>query len=430
VRLRWTQRQLELISKIYHLGNVWAIGAKRSGKSTAIVEAIRACAFEWEPEVNGIIAAPTFGQLERNFLENWRELVPSDRYREVNDPKNPHILCFLGEGKTVKIYKASGQYPKHIEGLTVGWCAFTELQDGEAFWNTVKARVSDQRAKRLRRFGDGLPEEGWLVRELDGDGKGVYHRVTFTVKDNAQNLHPSYIDDMRRDFTPREALMYLEGKFVGAADAVYPYFRRSVHAAAPISFLPGTKVLIGLDFNLSQQSAVLCQWHQGSLYVFDEIMKPGTVQDQAKRLEEKLTKEYRLPHKDQAKVLLIPDASGRSRQHALGPSSFAVLEAAGFHLRAGAANPDVEDRDLSVNVLLENAKGQHRLFIDPRRCPRTIESLAGLRNDKREGSEYGHACDALGYVVWQVAPQRRAQKQFGSVTAQDVNSLPGLRASR
>jgi hypothetical protein len=66
---RWSHKQLALISAIYSIGDVWAIGAKRSGKSTAIVEAIRQCVYEWEPDVNGIMAAPSYGQIERNFME-------------------------------------------------------------------------------------------------------------------------------------------------------------------------------------------------------------------------------------------------------------------------------------------------------------------------------------------------------------------------
>jgi hypothetical protein len=282
----------------------------------------------------------------------------------------------------------------------------------------------------LRRFGDGLPDEGWLSRVLEGTETPPYHRVTFTTYDNERNLHPGYIPSMLKNMTPREAIKYLEGKFAGATDAIYPYFLRNVHAAQSVSYMPGQKVYIGLDFNLSQQSAVFCQWHQGVLYVFDELWLPGTVQDQAARIKDKLS-QYGVKDSTMIKkqVLLLPDASGRSGQHARGESSFAVLEQAGFVLQAGLANPDIADRDLSVNVLLENAKHEHRLFLD-RRCVRTIESIANLRAASREGSEWGHLCDALGYTVWFLAPQRRQYVQ-APITQQELKKHnPAPRSTR
>lgn len=417
--LRWSYRQLQLIAAIFYIGDVWAIGAKRSGKSTALVEAIRQCVYEWEPDVNGIMAAPSYGQIERNFMETWREIVPQDLYKEVNDPKNPHLLCYVGDGKTVTIYLASGQYPKRIEGATVGWCAFTELQDGENFWNVVKARVSDQKAKKLRRFGDGLPEEGWLARVLEGgDGEPPVHRVTFTVYDNQQNLHPSYISSMLKIMTPREALKYLEGKMVGAIGAIYPYFMRGTHVR-PVSFLPQQKILIGMDFNNAQQTAIFSQYFQKDLICFDELWQPGTVQDQAQRIKDKL-KEYGIkePSHIKKQVVLIPDASGRQKQHARGESSFAILEAAGFVIRAGLTNPYIEDRDASLNVLMENAAHEHHFFVHPR-CTRLIESLANLRSEDRETSEWSHSCDGVGYVAWDVAPQVR-KTSGGGLSPQDL----------
>lgn len=421
--IRWSPKQKHLLRRIYSKGNVFAIGAKRSGKTLAIAEAIRRSIFYWEPDVDGIIAAPTFGQLERNILSHLRQIVTPDLYTHIKDPKNPRIEFHVGGGKIVTVFLASAKRPGNIEGATVGWCAFTELQDGEGFWRVVRARVSDARANTLRRFGDGLPEEGWLTKESLSEDP-AYDIVQFVLADNEQNLHPDYRRDMLSDITPREKLMYIDGQFVGAVDAVYPNFSRRNHASHPVSHKPGIRVLIGLDFNIEQQSAVFCQWYGGTLHVFDEIMEPGTAQDQASRITERL-KKYRLAPKN---VTLVPDASGKNRQHVnnKGESSIALLEASGFFVVRRGANPHISNRDTSVNVLLENAKGEHRIEIDPS-CQKTIDSLAGFRNSDRT-SMHSHACDALGYIVWHVAPVKR--KQSFSVTQKDIESLPTIRGGR
>ncbi len=409
----WSARQIRFIQAIHDYGRVWAIGAKRSGKSSALVEAARQVAFEWEPGVSGILAAPTYGQLDRNLLVPWRELVPADRYEHVKDPKNPRLECDAGDGMISTVYLATGKNPSTIEGVTVGWACFTELQQGELFWRTVEARVSDKKAKRLRWFGDGLPEEGWLSKELAGeDGEltrqSPYKRFIFTTWDNAANLHAGYIEKMMETLTPREVDMYLKGEFVGAIDAIYPYFRRKLHAASRVEYVPGHRVYIGLDFNSRQQSAVLCQFIGGVLRAFDEVMEPGTVIDQTVRLAQ-MCLEYKLNYKSPKQVVLCPDASGRTASHQKGDSSFAILEKAGFTILADSDNPDVDDRDTSVNVLMRNGRGENHFLIDPVRCKRTIESLSGLRKSQRynQDEELTDAVDAVGYVAWRVAPQRR-----------------------
>lgn len=416
----WSSKQIRCINAIHRKGRVWLIGGRRSGKSTALVEAARQCAYEWEPGLSGIMAAPTYGQLKRNLLVPWEELVPASRWVEVKDTKNPHILCDCGNGVFSKIYLATGKNYKGIEGATVAWACFTELQDGERFWNTVEARVSDKRAKRLRWFGDGLPVEGWLSEELfarkDENGEpqpSPYLRFPFTTYDNQENLFPGYIEEMKKRWTQREIDIYLNGRFVGHEDASYPNFRRDIHAKDPVPYVPGHLVYLGLDFNKRQQSATFNQYIDGTLRQFDEVMMPGLTQDQVIRVAKRCVERYRIDYTNPERVLLCPDASGKYGNQQNGESNVGIFERAGFHVhpRIADSNPVIDDRDNALSVLMRDANGRSHFAIDPTRCKRTIQSIANLRQKERfdQDAPLTDAVDALGYVAWVVSPLSRPE---------------------
>jgi hypothetical protein len=78
---------------------------------------------------------------------------------------------------------------------------------------------------------------------------------------------------------------------------------------------------------------------------------------------------------------------------------------------------------------LENGKHEHRLFFD-RRCVRTIESIANLRAKDRDGSEWSHLCDSLGYVIWHLAPQRRQYASAPLTKTEVQNHNPAPRSTR
>ena len=75
--------------------------------------------------------------------------------------------------------------------------------------------------------------------------------------------------------------------------------------------------------------------------------------------------------------------------------------------RVPSANPAVRDRVTAVNSRLRNAKGDVRLFVDPK-CKELIadfEQVAyredSMQIDKEKDRRRTHLSDALGYLIWQ-----------------------------
>lgn len=165
----------------------------------------------------------------------------------------------------------------------------------------------------------------------------------------------------------------------------------------------GQDLYVGMDFNVGNMSAAIGQKNRNRLELLGEIHMVDATTDQ---LCERLKREF--PNR---RIIVCPDASGSQRNSATEDTNHSIIRKHGFIIRAPKKNPSVESRVQSVNMLLENALGERRLFIDPK-CEKCIESLrfqqkdGSDRPDKKGG--YDHMADAIGYLVMQTFPYQRA----------------------
>jgi len=407
MRLCLSFKQQCFLASIYFGFETFGLGGVRSGKTTVTVEAAIQAAFEWEPGETGILAAPTWGQLERNLLTPWRELAPKGRWTIINDPKDPRIECYLGGGKISKIILASGRNPETLEGATAAWGAGTELQQMQGFWAQVRRRVSSKTAKKIRLWGDGLTVEGWLTLEVQTAGIGVIYFSTF---DNEHNLAAGYLRNLQKRLTARQWAIYVLGKWAGAEDAIFPNFSRAIHATNPVHFRPGCRVFVGQDFNLNPMTSIFSHWVGGELLIFDELIQPNTTQEQASAIVQ-WAKDRGIDWKDDKKLIVVPDGSGAYRQQS-GLTNFFLFKQAGLNLGIFGKNPLKIDGDQAVLVLLENALKEHHLFLDPDHCPRTVEALSQFRHKDRAVKNHplSHPVEAVRYLAHYLAPIRAPRR--------------------
>jgi len=399
-----SNKQKNALTAIYAGFETFLLGGVRSGKTTVTAEAAIQSAFEWEPGEVGILAAPTWGQLERNLLTPWRENAPRGRYEIITDQKNPRIECYLGNGKISKIILASGRRPETLEGATASWGAGTELQQMELFWQQVRKRVSAKSAKKIRLWGDGLTVEGWLTGDVKVEGIGV---VYFSTYDNLTNLAKGYLENLAKRLTPRQWAIYVLGKWAGVEDAIFPNFSRAIHESKPVPFRPGHRVIVGQDFNLNPMTSVFGHWNGADLDCFDELIQPNTTQEHASAIVQ-WAKDRGIDHTDSRQLLVVPDASGAYRQQGTGLTNFFLFRQAGLNIGLFGKNPLRQNGDQAVLVLLENANKEHHIFFDPDRCQRTIEAIAGFRYADRAKKDHplSHPVDAVRYMAHYLQPVR------------------------
>ena len=160
----------------------------------------------------------------------------------------------------------------------------------------------------------------------------------------------------------------------------------------------GGVIAVGLDFNVSIMSGVICSLVGDTLHIWDEISVKNSNTD-----EIGMMLRDRFPGRE---IVTYPDPTGRARKSsAAGQTDHGILRKYGLKVVSPAAPWSVKDRLQATNWLIRNAKNEIRLFVHPR-CKDTIKGLRSVAYkegaedfvvDKDPGLE--HWTDALGYLI-------------------------------
>jgi phage terminase large subunit len=207
-------------------------------------------------------------------------------------------------------------------------------------------------------------------------------------------LPDGYIDNLR-DIYPSQLLdAYLEGKFVNlTSGTVYSSYNR-VAQRSDETIKQGEPLFIGCDFNVTQQAATVYVQRDGGAvwHAVEQLTAMYDTPEMVRLIQEKW---QRKGHK----IYMYPDASGSSRKTVNASiSDIALLEQAGFIVRAKKTNPAVKDRVLAMNAALEAG----RIKINDSACPDVANCLEqqAYKNgepDKKSGND--HQNDATTYPI-------------------------------
>lgn len=116
----------------------------------------------------------------------------------------------------------------------------------------------------------------------------------------------------------------------------------------------------------------------------------------------------------------------KQRPEFKGRGSMDMFRAEGFrHVvppdRNMKGNPDIKDRCRAANARIGTKAGLRYVFVDPRKCPRTVESIRKWKTmpsgEPARRSKHAHGGDALTYAIWRFFP-RRTDK-----TSVDIQSI-------
>ena len=311
----------------------------------------------------------------------------------------PEYVLHLPGGDT-KILCRSFENWTRIIGLNLAWVLADEI---DTVAPSIAAKAFPKilgrlRSGNVRQFGAASTPEGyrWMWQTFASEqaaGRADRRLIKMRTADNP-HLPPDFIERLQANYDPSLLLAYLDGEFVNLTTGqVYDRFNRAVHVV-PCEWdeLEAETILLGVDFNVGLMSGVLAVRRGRELHVFDEVAGAHDTDALAQEVRR------RYPH---ARILGYPDASGTARSTNSSRSDVAILQSYDISNMAPKANPPVRDRVASVQALLENGKGERRLFIDPR-CKRLIECLElQSYDDKGEPDKqagFDHMVDALGYI--------------------------------
>lgn len=350
---------------------------------------------------------------------------------------NDHVINFISPntGKLAAQILLSGyDTPEKNRGIHICGLVLDEAQSCPInVWNKILAPTLTQHRAWVIMIGtpngpQGLFYHTWMLgnkpAEMD-PVSGLMKRKTWTTitrtVDDTGEISPDELASLRETNTESD----IEQEYYCSFDAavnnrVYYNFDTSIDArkVGDKFRMPHRRVLfdrkgalyIGLDFNVGVMVAVIGQKWGNTLEIISEIVLTDCTTDD---MCEAIKKHY--PGRD---IFICPDASGAGRTTQTTDTNHSLLKKHGFKVLTPKKNPAVADRIQAVNILLQNANGERRLFVnnepllvngktvDPcYEVGRTLrlhqKNAAGIP-DKKSGLD--HAGDALGYLVYQTFP--------------------------
>lgn len=258
----------------------------------------------------------------------------------------------------------------------------------------VKKVYYDENPPSKKHWSFWLFKKFWhpdAEEELDPND---YASMMMNPKDNLENIDPDYIKNILSKLPENERIRFLSGEFVDGDDGIAYYeFDREVHTSAEAVQRAGT-TFIGMDFNVDPMTAVLFQFYNNTIHVFDEVYLRNS--DTPKMCKE-------LKRRGYAGLKVIPDSTGGNRKTS-GQSDFDILKQNGFSTMA-VFNPFVTDRVNNVNRLFAD----NRIIINPK-CKKLINDLEQVAwkdnklDQKGESKLLTHISDCLGYGAWKMEP--------------------------
>jgi len=346
-----------------------------------------------DPEPLGLISANTYNQLINATLQSlFQELDRLDLNYDYNQNKKLLVI----EGARWLTYSMENY--DMVRGVEVGriWNDETRDLDYQAFL-MLKGRLRDKRAKKLKaRFTSTPLGFNYLYDYFVGDKKTSEHRIIKASSYDNPYLPAGYIESMRASYDEKTFKQEVMGEFLSITQGrIYYAFDRTT-CVKPLVKHPNHPVYIGLDFNVSPMTAVICQHYNDTIYVIDEVwLNNSNTTEMGNMILEKYGRGLQI----------IPDSTGRAMKTAgVGYSDHEILRQMGFDVKS-TNNPFRVDRYNVVNGLLSKQK-----LIVGDKCHHLIKDLEqvtykeGTSLPETKDKELTHISDALGYFAFYVSP--------------------------
>ena len=204
-------------------------------------------------------------------------------------------------------------------------------------------------------------------------------------------LPDDYVQSLRDTYPPQLLEAYLEGKFVNlTSGTVYSSYDRDKCNSDEVIKKDDT-LLIGCDFNVTKQAATIYVKRGEVWHCVEELVDMYDTPAMIDTIKSKYPKHV---------VYMYPDASGGSRKTVnASTSDIALLEQAGFMVKAEKKNPYVRNRIIAMNKALDSGM----VKINAKNCPivaQCLEQQAYDKNgepDKKSGND--HQNDATTYPI-------------------------------
>ena len=342
------------------------------------------------PNVNVAYYLPTYGLINDVAFPKFIEQLQAYNIQFTVNRSENIIKTEFGS-----IILRNMSDPERIIGYEVGYSLIDETDA------LTKDKMADVFMKIIGRNRSKLPKGYINQTDVVGTPEGFKWLHEFFVKNSNENkkvikaktydnpfLPKGYVDTLKETYTESQINAYLNGEFVNLNSAsVYQSYNRKSHRTNEVA-LPNEKLIVGLDFNITNMNAVVHVMRNKILYAVDEVSGCYDTQTMCDTLK------HNYPNNI---IEINPDASGNARSTS-GASDFSILRQNGMIISAPKKNPNVNERVNAVNMAFQN----DRYYVNDKMCPAYSEALENqsYKNgvpDKQSG--FDHITEAGGYAV-------------------------------
>jgi hypothetical protein len=365
------------------------------------------CRVASQPNKEVFYVSPTYRQSKMIAWKKLKEKLLELRWiKKINETE---LSITLKNGSTISLKGADGG-ASNLRGIGLDYLVMDEfaLIDEEAWYEVLRPALSDKMGAAL--FISTPSGMNWAkdLYDLAEQYPDEWASFTFTSLEGG-NIPPQEIEAARRTLDPRTFRQeYLASWETFSGRVFYAFDRKQNIKAFDIKDYQSVRMAdtlhVGIDFNVSQMSAVVAVREGNYFHVIDEIMIPSSNTDE---MVDEIKQRY--PSKI---IIVYPDPAGAARKtSASGKTDHTILRMAGFQVKSPHAHNPVRDGVNAVNSKLCSSTGEVTLFIDPK-CRKTVESMEKLcyketTNQIDKDSGHDHAADALRYAIDWLFPIRQ-----------------------
>jgi len=372
-----------------------------SGKSYAGITRLVIMMLQ-NPGVNVAYYLPTFDLLRLRILPGFEELLTYFNF-SFSTNKHEHKINISDYGT---IIMRSFDKPERIVSYEVAHSVIDELDTlkkskAEFVWRKVVERNRQRQNNKLKNTIGVVttPDQGfngfiydrWVRKNKLG------HELIKAKTTENPFLPDGYVDQIRANYDPVLAEMYINGEFVSLSqDKVYHFFDKQKHHKLAPESNSYNAIHIGIDFNIGGCCSSVFIVNGKEVHAIDEFVSHDTYDfiNNLNRFKDK-------------QITIYPDASGDSRSTNASDSDVQLIKKAGYRVDTARSNPAVRDRINSVNSLLS----KDRLLIDTDKCPLLTEALEQQGyTDKGEPEKFDRHpaiddwADNSGYFIYRKFP--------------------------
>lgn len=379
---------------------------RRSGKTERAKRFLVKHAMK-SPGMKFFAGAPTFAQVKDIFWEDLKLFSFSSTH--AKRPSESEYVIYFDNGATISL--VSFDKPQRFEGVEWSGGIIDEFGDlKEEAWDLHIGPALDT-------FNPTRPDyKPWCWLFGVPEGLNHFYKLfrsaqsgidseweAFTWK-SSEILPPDRIEAAKRRMSEKQFRQEYEASFETATGKIYESYSLDNNCTGRIQ--PHELICWSHDQNFTPLSSCISVIRDGCVYILDEIVLESAV---SKNAAIEFVEKYK-DHKNKT-VHIYGDPAGRQGEKHGHASDYTdiedILKASGWKYvrKVKIAAPSIKDRQNSVRAMIQNAKGDLRLFVNPKTAPWCDEGLATVQTkdgssfQEDQRNKYQHITTAIGYFI-------------------------------